>query len=184
MMRGFVDTKTFCPLCQPHSNHRDLSDMRNELARTSHSVQVSCSSLSSTLHSREGGAALALEREKALRVQLEQQLRERVGEMMNFQMRTDAEKSELSLRSVTVFSGLTGSVSLPTLLSVRTASTCRLSDSVREGERLKGQIEERDREITALMRKLKVRCRFSGHSKCKNTVKCFFIFVKHFFGST
>ena len=72
--------------------------MRNELARVSHSTQVSCSSLSAALHSREGGAALALEREKALRVQLEQQLRERVAEMMHFQTRTDAERSELNIR--------------------------------------------------------------------------------------
>lgn len=34
---------------------------------------------------------------------------------------------------------------------------CRLSDSVREGERLKGQIEERDHEVAALMRRLEVR---------------------------
>lgn len=87
-------------LCPPPSNHRDLSDMRNELARASHSAQVSCSSLSATLHSQEGGAALALEREKALRVQLEHQLRERVVEMMNLQTRTDAERSELNVRSV------------------------------------------------------------------------------------
>lgn len=77
--------------------------MRNELAWASHSVQVSCSSLSTALHSREGGAALALEREKALRVQLEQQLRARVADMMNFQTRTDAERSELNVRSVTGF---------------------------------------------------------------------------------
>lgn len=76
--------------------------MRNELARGFHSVQVSCSSVSSALHSREGGAALALEREKSLRLQLEQQLRERVGEMMNLQTRTDAERSGLSLRWVSL----------------------------------------------------------------------------------
>lgn len=80
--------------------------MRNELARACHSVQVSCSSLSSVLHSREGGAALALEREKSLRLQLEQQLRERVGEMMNFQTKADAERSGLSLRSLSGFRGL------------------------------------------------------------------------------
>lgn len=72
--------------------------MRNELARSSHSVQVSCSSLSTALHSQQGGAALALEREKSLRLQLEQQLRARVGDMMNLQTRTDAERSELNVR--------------------------------------------------------------------------------------
>lgn len=77
--------------------------MRSELARTSHSAQVSCAGLSAALHSREGGAALTLEREKVLRVQLEQQLRERVSEMMNFQTRADAERSELNVRSLTLF---------------------------------------------------------------------------------
>lgn len=79
---------------------RDLSDMRGELARGFHSVQVSCSGLSSALHSREAGAALALEREKSLRLQLEQQLREHVGEAMGLQTRADAERSGLSLRWV------------------------------------------------------------------------------------
>lgn len=82
--------------------------MRNELARASHSAQVSCAGLTATLHTREAGAALALEREKALRVQLEQQLRERVAEMMNLQTRTDSERIELNARSVTLFSSLTG----------------------------------------------------------------------------
>lgn len=75
--------------------------MRNELARASHSVQSSCSSLSSTLRSREGGATLALEREVVLRGQLELQLRERVAEMMSLQTRTDAERAELNARSGT-----------------------------------------------------------------------------------
>lgn len=34
---------------------------------------------------------------------------------------------------------------------------CRLSDSVREGERLKVQMEERDHEVAKLMRRLEVR---------------------------
>ncbi|CAG06853.1 unnamed protein product, partial [Tetraodon nigroviridis] len=86
--------------------------------------KVSCSSLSS----REGGAALALEREKSLRLQLEQQLREHVGQVINLQTRMDAERSGLSLR---------------------------LSDSLRESERLKGQIQERDREVAVLTKRLK-----------------------------
>lgn len=74
--------------------------MRNELARVSHTAQLSCAGLSATLHSCEGGTALAIEREKALRFQLEQQLRDRVTELMNLQTRTDAERSELNSRSV------------------------------------------------------------------------------------
>uniref|UniRef100_A0A3B4YPM5 Ciliary rootlet coiled-coil, rootletin n=1 Tax=Seriola lalandi dorsalis TaxID=1841481 RepID=A0A3B4YPM5_SERLL len=101
------------------ATERDLSDMRNELARVSHSSQVSCAGLSAALQSREGGAALALEREKALRVQLEQQLKERVAEMMNLQTRTDAERSELNVRSVTVWTSLTDLSWLPRCISVR-----------------------------------------------------------------
>uniref|UniRef100_A0A672JH23 Rootletin-like coiled-coil domain-containing protein n=1 Tax=Salarias fasciatus TaxID=181472 RepID=A0A672JH23_SALFA len=82
------------------ATERDLSEVRNELSRMSHSAHVSCAGVSATLHCREEGAALALEREKSVRVQLEQQLRERVTEMMNLQTRADAERSELSLRSV------------------------------------------------------------------------------------
>lgn len=82
--------------------------MRSELSRASHSAQVSCAGLSATLYNREGGAALALEREKALRVQLELQLRERVTEMMSFQTRADTERSELNVRSVTVLCNHTG----------------------------------------------------------------------------
>uniref|UniRef100_A0A4W5RTN7 Rootletin-like coiled-coil domain-containing protein n=1 Tax=Hucho hucho TaxID=62062 RepID=A0A4W5RTN7_9TELE len=81
------------------STERDLSDMRNKLVRTSHSIQSSCSGLSSTMRNREGGAALALEREVSLRGQLELQLRERVSEMMSLQTRTDAERAELNARS-------------------------------------------------------------------------------------
>uniref|UniRef100_A0A8C7GH56 Ciliary rootlet coiled-coil, rootletin n=1 Tax=Oncorhynchus kisutch TaxID=8019 RepID=A0A8C7GH56_ONCKI len=83
------------------ATERDLSDMRNELVQTSHSIQSSCSGLSSTMHNREGGVALALEREVALRGQLELQLRERVAEMMSLQTRTDAERAELNARSGT-----------------------------------------------------------------------------------
>lgn len=36
-------------------------------------------------------------------------------------------------------------------------SCCRLSESVREAERLKGQMEERDREMVVLTRRLEVR---------------------------
>uniref|UniRef100_A0A8C7MCF1 Ciliary rootlet coiled-coil, rootletin n=1 Tax=Oncorhynchus kisutch TaxID=8019 RepID=A0A8C7MCF1_ONCKI len=85
----------------PFPSARDLSDMRNELVQTSHSIQSSCSGLSSTMHNREGGVALALEREVALRGQLELQLRERVAEMMSLQTRTDAERAELNARSGT-----------------------------------------------------------------------------------
>lgn len=74
--------------------------MRGELVRMSHSVQVSCAGLSAVLRSQEAGTALALEQERALRVQLEQQLRGQVKETMNLQSRADAERSELSLRSV------------------------------------------------------------------------------------
>lgn len=109
-------TIIFSSMCQSLADFRDLSDMRNELARASHSAQVSCAGLTATLHSREGGTTLALEREKALRVQLEQQLRERVTEMMNLQTRTDAERSELNVRSVAALSSRTVVANLTTFV--------------------------------------------------------------------
>lgn len=73
--------------------------MRNEMARVSHTAQSSCAGMAASLRSREGGAALALERESAQRTQLEQQLRERVGEMMTLQAKYDTERAELTSRS-------------------------------------------------------------------------------------
>lgn len=59
------------------------------------------------------------------------------------------------------------------LLMAPTVSTSRLSDSVREGERLKGQIEERDHEVALLMRRLEVRGSLHGarlsHITCSMT---------------
>lgn len=132
--------------------------MRGELARGFHAVQVSCSSLSSALHSREGGAALVLEREKSLRLQLEQQLRERVGEMMGLQTRTDAERTGLSLRWVSGLRRLAATVTRESANDSHCA-TFRVSDLLRESERLKGQVEERDRDIAVLRRQLKVICK-------------------------
>uniref|UniRef100_A0A3B5L3L3 Rootletin-like coiled-coil domain-containing protein n=1 Tax=Xiphophorus couchianus TaxID=32473 RepID=A0A3B5L3L3_9TELE len=81
-------------VCEMKSaTERDLSEMRSELTRMSHSARVSCSGLSTSVDSRAAG-------EKALRVQLEQQLRERAAEMMSLQSRADAEKSELNVRLV------------------------------------------------------------------------------------
>jgi len=68
---------------------RDLSDMRDEMSRASHSVAGSCAGLSSTLHRRHDSAALALERDGALREQLERQLRERLAEVTDLQGRTE-----------------------------------------------------------------------------------------------
>lgn len=149
---------TLLSLCKSLSNLRDLSDMRNELARASHSAQVSCTGLSASLHSREGGAAMAMEQEKALRVQLEQQLRERVAEMMNLQTRTDAERSELNIRLVSRIKLSYSCYSFNRICLKKKVCFIRLSDSVREAEKLKGQIEEKDREIVLLTRRLEVRC--------------------------
>lgn len=73
--------------------------MRNELSRASHSAQASCACAAASLHSREASSALVLERESAQRVQLEQQLRDRVAEMMALQTKHDTERVEFSSRS-------------------------------------------------------------------------------------
>ncbi len=75
--------------------------MRNELASAAQSVQLQCVSVCADLRSREDGSALLLERETAQRLQLEQQLRETVTEMMTLQTKSDSERAELNTRSVT-----------------------------------------------------------------------------------
>ncbi|KAG7251528.1 hypothetical protein CRUP_014964, partial [Coryphaenoides rupestris] len=118
-------------VCELKSNtERDLSDMRDEMSRASHSVAGSCAGLSSTLHRRQDSAALALERDGALREQLERQLRERLAEVTDLQGRTEQ-------------------------------LNARLSDSLRERDRLKAQIEEKDRDMAALSRRLEEQ---RGHS--------------------
>lgn len=79
---------------------RDLSDMRNEVACASQSVQLQCVSACAALRSREDGSALVLERETAQRLQLEQQLRETLTDMMSLQSKSDSDRAELNTRSV------------------------------------------------------------------------------------
>ncbi len=83
---------------------RDLCEVRNELASTAQSVQLQCMSVCADLRSREDGSALLLERETAQRLQLEEQLRETVTEMMTLQAKSDSERAELNTRSVTAHS--------------------------------------------------------------------------------
>ena len=93
---------------------RDLSNMRNELARASQAAQASCVGLSSTLHRRQDSAALALERDASLREQLELQLRERLAEFTGLQTRTE----QLTVRSERRGGGVTtGREDLVTLSS-------------------------------------------------------------------
>uniref|UniRef100_A0A671M418 Rootletin-like coiled-coil domain-containing protein n=1 Tax=Sinocyclocheilus anshuiensis TaxID=1608454 RepID=A0A671M418_9TELE len=65
------------------------------------SVQLQCVRVCADLRSREDGSSLLLERETAQRLQLEQQLRETVTEMMTLQAKSDSERAELNKRSVT-----------------------------------------------------------------------------------
>lgn len=80
---------------------RDLSEARNELACAAQSVQLQCVSACAALRSRENGSAQLLERETGQRLQLEQQLRDTVTEMMTLQAKSDSERAELNTRCVT-----------------------------------------------------------------------------------
>lgn len=64
-------------------------------------MQLQCVSACAALRSREDGSAQLLERETGQRLQLEQQLRETVTEMMTLQAKSDSERAELNTRSVT-----------------------------------------------------------------------------------
>ncbi|XP_016381838.1 rootletin-like [Sinocyclocheilus rhinocerous] len=109
------------------ATERDLCEVRNELASVAQSVQLQCVRVCADLRSREDGSTLLLERETAQRLQLEQQLRETVTEMMTLQAKSDSERAELNKR---------------------------LTDAVRELERLKARVEDREQEVTTLNRKL------------------------------
>lgn len=78
---------------------RDLSEMRDEMSRASHSVSGSCADLSNTLHRRQNSAALALERGTVLREQLERQLREMLAEVTELQSRTEQLNARLGRRA-------------------------------------------------------------------------------------
>uniref|UniRef100_A0A672L071 Rootletin-like coiled-coil domain-containing protein n=1 Tax=Sinocyclocheilus grahami TaxID=75366 RepID=A0A672L071_SINGR len=83
------------------ATERDLCEVRNELASAAQSMQLQCVRVCADLRSREDGSTLLLERETAQRLQLEQQLRETVTEMMTLQAKSDSERAELNKRSVT-----------------------------------------------------------------------------------
>uniref|UniRef100_A0A3B4BKW2 Rootletin-like coiled-coil domain-containing protein n=1 Tax=Pygocentrus nattereri TaxID=42514 RepID=A0A3B4BKW2_PYGNA len=77
----------------------ELKSATERLETHSHYVQLQCVGVCVAVRSREDGSALVLEREAAQRSALEQQLRDRVSEMMNLQAKSDSERAELNSRS-------------------------------------------------------------------------------------
>ncbi|XP_056663987.1 ciliary rootlet coiled-coil protein 2 isoform X2 [Monodelphis domestica] len=77
---------------------RGLTDMKSDLARTARRLQTACLNLNSNLRLSESKAFSSLEKQTRNSVWLEQQLRDKVREMIQLQSRWDAEKVELNSR--------------------------------------------------------------------------------------
>lgn len=87
-----------CPSLTPSLARRDLSEVRNELAKASRSAHASCLNLGANLRASESSSALALDKQSARQAQLEEQLRDKVRDMIQMQARCDTEKAELNAR--------------------------------------------------------------------------------------
>lgn len=77
---------------------RDLSELSHELSRSSRTAQAACLNLGSNVRLSESSAGAALEKQVLLTAQLEEQLKEKVRDMIQLQVRCDLEKAELSSR--------------------------------------------------------------------------------------
>nr|XP_045723375.1 ciliary rootlet coiled-coil protein 2 [Mirounga angustirostris] len=80
------------------TTERGLTDMRAEAARTAWRLQTACLNLDSNLRLSASSGASALEQQALQAVRLEQQLRDKVQEMLQLQGRWDAEKVALQAR--------------------------------------------------------------------------------------
>lgn len=69
-----------------------------DMARTARRLQTACLNLDSNLRLSENSAACSLEKQALQGARLEQQLREKVREMIQLQSRWDGEKVELNSR--------------------------------------------------------------------------------------
>lgn len=77
---------------------RDLSELNHELSWSTRTVHAACLNLSGNLRLVESSASAALEKQALLTAQLEEQLKDKVRDMIQLQVRCDMEKAELSSR--------------------------------------------------------------------------------------
>ncbi|XP_069775013.1 rootletin-like isoform X7 [Narcine bancroftii] len=85
--------------CQIKSaSERDLSELRNDLAKSWRTIHASCLNLSGHLCLSESSSAAALERQGVQLALLERQLRDKVREMLQLQAKSDQEKAEQNAR--------------------------------------------------------------------------------------
>ncbi|KAG6921595.1 ciliary rootlet coiled-coil, rootletin family member 2, partial [Chelydra serpentina] len=77
---------------------RGLAEAQTDMARTARRLQTACLNLDSNLHLSKSGAACLLEKQALQGALLEQQLREKVQEMIQLQSHWDGEKVELNSR--------------------------------------------------------------------------------------
>lgn len=98
---GCSDLGVFLCVCNAKDfafPHRALSELSSELSRSSRTVHATCLNLSSRLRLLEGGASAAVEKQALLTAQLEEQLKDKVRDVIQLQVRCDTEKADLTSR--------------------------------------------------------------------------------------
>ena len=75
-----------------------MAQVRAEMTRSARNLHSACLNLTSNMRTNETSSVVHLEKERSERVQLEQQLRDKVKELLDLQARFDADKTELNSR--------------------------------------------------------------------------------------
>uniref|UniRef100_A0A8C0IU23 Ciliary rootlet coiled-coil, rootletin family member 2 n=1 Tax=Chelonoidis abingdonii TaxID=106734 RepID=A0A8C0IU23_CHEAB len=115
---------------------RSLAEAQKDMARTARRLQTACLNLDSNLRLSESGTACSLEKQALQGARLEQQLREKVWEMIQLQSRWDGEKElQLQLESAQDMLG---------------AVRKQLSDCQQEVQVAEQQLQEREELARAL----------------------------------
>ncbi|XP_039768420.1 rootletin-like [Ornithorhynchus anatinus] len=120
-----------------------LMDMRTEVARTARRIQTACLNLDSNQRLSENGAACSLEKRALQEARLEQQLRDKVREMIQFQSRWDREKVELNSR-ITELTALGEKLKEQNAQKEKTISSLKLDIQKLESNKTGGLLEVED----------------------------------------
>lgn len=83
------------------SVRRDLTLIQKEMSQSCRTLHASCLNVSGSHRLAENNGVVAVERQALQLAQLDEQLKDKVRQMMQLQAAYDAEKAELSARLVT-----------------------------------------------------------------------------------
>lgn len=109
------------------ATERDLSHVRNDVTRTSRSMHSACLNLAANVRNSDTQSQVLLDRERSDRAAIDNQLREKNREISELQSRYDAHSYELN---------------------------AKVNELTMMNEKLKIQLEERDKSINTLQRQI------------------------------